>query len=174
MKLKLIKIKINEIYKIVYNKFVDKRGSFQRLFCNKDIEKLKFSLKQINLSKNKTKGTFRGLHYQSKFKEKKIIKVLKGEVIFYLLNINLNSKDYLKMKKIKISEKDDFLIYVTKDYATAYFTLKKNTEILYFMSNYYSPKHSKGINYKDPKIKLKLPFEPKVISKKDKEWKNIK
>ena len=64
------------------------------------------------------------------------------------------------MKKIKISEKDDFLIYVTKDYACM-FTLKKNTEILYFMSNYYSPKHSKGINYKDPKIKLKLPFEPR-------------
>ena len=146
MQFKIVQIKINEIYKIVYNKFIDKRGSFQRLFCNKDFGKLKFNLKQINLSKNKTKGTFRGLHYQSKLKEKKIIKVLKGEIILYLVNINLKSKNYLKMKKIKISEKDNFLIYVTKDYATAYFTLKNNTEILYFMSNYYSPKHSKGIN----------------------------
>ena len=168
MKISIKKTNLKEIYKLKYSKYNDIRGSFQRLFCKKNLRKLKFNLKQINLSKNLKAKTFRGFHYQSKFSEKKIIIVLKGEIIFYAININKKSKDYKKKIKIKISEKDNFSIYVSNNFAVAYLTIKNNSEILYLMGNYYAPKYSQGINFKDPKFKIRLPCTPKVISKKDK------
>ena len=174
MKIKIIKTPLKDINKIVYSKFVDTRGSFQRLFCDIKLKKLKFKVKQINLSTNSKKNTFRGFHYQKKHKEKKIIKVLKGSLVFYVLNINKYSSDYLNTFKIKISDKDNFGLFISDYYATAYFTTKKNTQILYLMNNYYNPKDSRGINFKDPKIKIKLPRKPYVISKKDENWDYIK
>jgi len=170
MDIKIVKTPLNDIHKIVYSKFSDKRGSFQRLFCNSKLNKFKFNIKQINLSKNIKSNTFRGFHYQSKFKEKKIIKVLKGSLIFYVINIDKFSKDYSKSLSFRISENNNFSLYISDKFATAYFTTKPNTHILYLMNNYYMPKFAKGINYKDPRFKIKLPNKPKVISKKDLNW----
>ena len=128
-------------------------------------------MKQINLAKNLKTGTFRGFHYQKKHKENKIIIILKGKIIFYAINIKKFSKNYLKVFKIQISEKNNFGLYIPKNFATAYFTLKPMTEILYYMSDYYYYNDGYGINYKDPKIKIKLPYKPKLISEKDKNWK---
>ena len=168
MKISIKKLALQEIYKLKHPKYTDIRGSFQRLFCNKNLRKLKFNLKQINLSKNLKSKTFRGFHYQSKFSEKKIIKVLKGGIIFYAININKKSKDFKKKFKIKISEKDNFSIYISDNFATAYLTTKPHSEILYLMGNYYAPKYAKGINFKDPQFKIRLPYKPRVISNKDK------
>ena len=52
-------------------------------------------------------------------------------------------------------------------------TLSKNTELLYLMSNFYSPGSAMGIKYNDPKIKIKWPKKPKIISPKDKNLKTL-
>jgi dTDP-4-dehydrorhamnose 3,5-epimerase len=171
MNIKIYKIKSNTIKKIIFSKFIDKRGSFQRIFCKRDLKKIRFNLKQINLAKNLKAKTFRGFHFQKKNKENKIITVLKGKIIFYAININIISKNYLKVFKTEMSEDSNFGLYIPKNFATAYFTLKPMTEIIYYMSNYYYSNDTNGINYKDPKIKIKLPYQPKLISEKDKNWK---
>jgi dTDP-4-dehydrorhamnose 3,5-epimerase len=170
MKLTVKKTKYSRIHKLIYSKFIDNRGKFSRIYCEKTLKKIKFKIKQINISKNTKKGTFRGFHFQSICGESKIFNVLKGEVYFFSLNIKKEDKDYLKHARYKISEKSGFAIHVPKHYATAFLTLKPNTEILYLMNNYYNSKYSKGINFNDPKIKIRLPFKPKIISKKDKNW----
>ena len=170
MDIKIVSTPLADIYKLVYSKFLDKRGTFQRLFCNYQLEQLKFSIKQINLSKNKKPNTFRGFHYQSKYKEKKIVKVLKGSLIFYAINIDKSSKEYSKSFKLKINENSNFALYISDKFATAYFTTEPNTQILYLMNNFYKPVYAKGINYKDPKFNIKLPRRPKIITKKDLDW----
>mgnify|MGYP000891422947 CR=1 FL=1 len=173
MNLHLKKTYYKEINKLCYSQFKDNRGEFLRIFCEKTLKQTKFKIKQINISKNPIKGTFRGFHFQNTFGESKIFNVLKGEVYFYVINIKKENKNYLKGAKFKISEKSRFAIQVPKHFATAFFTLKPNTEILYLMNNYYKPKYAKGINYNDPKIKIKLPSKPKIISDKDKNWRFI-
>ena len=53
-------------------------------------------------------------------------------------------------------------------YATGFLTLSKNTELLYLMSNFFNPESARGIKYNDPKIKIKWPMKPLIISSKDK------
>ena len=170
MNLHLKKTSCKQINKLIYSQFKDNRGEFLRIFCQKTLKEIKFKIKQINISKNPKIGTFRGFHFQNIYREAKIFNVLKGEVFFYAINLDKKNKNYLKKAKFKMSEKSGFAIHVPKHFATAFFTLKSNTEILYLMDNYYKPKYAKGINYNDPKIKIKLPSKPKIISEKDKNW----
>ena len=170
MNLYLKKTSYKEINKLIYSKFKDNRGEFLKIFSQKTLKQINFKIKEINISKNPTKGTFRGFHFQNIYGESKIFHVLKGEVYFFAINLKKKNKSYLKLAKFKISEKSGFAIHVPKHFATAFFTLKSNTEILYLMNNYYKPRYAKGINYSDPKIKIKLPFKPKIISEKDKNW----
>jgi len=89
------------------------------------------------------------------------------------LNINKKSKNYLKFIKIKLNEKIKKSLFVSENYATAFLTLKVNTLIIYYMSNYYNSKHSSGLKFNDPKIGIKWPAKPSSISKKDLNFKKI-
>jgi dTDP-4-dehydrorhamnose 3,5-epimerase len=146
----------------------DNRGSFTRLFCENFLKKTKFKVKQINISKNLKSKTLRGFHYQDgKYAESKIITPIKGKVLLQFININKNSKFYLKKYKITVSDKSNKAMHVPADCATAFMTLKPNTNVLYLMSNFFNPKIAKGIMYNDKKTKVKWPFKPSIISKKD-------
>lgn len=162
---------MNKIKLIKLKKHSDKRGIFRRIFCKEIFKKINsfIDVKQVNLSTNPKRGTLRGLHYQKgKFAEKKIVFCTKGKLFFVALNIDKKSKNYLKYKSFILNEKDNFALFIDKKYATGFITLSKNTELLYLMSNFYSPGSAMGIKYNDPKIKIKWPKKPKIISPKDK------
>ena len=159
--------------KIKFNYFKDERGFFGRLYCKELYKRLgiKVEVVNVNQSFSKISGTTRGLHYQiGKYAEDKILKCTKGSLINYIVNIDKNSKDYLKFCEIKLDESVNILSYVPKGFANGIQTLKPNTELVYFTSNFYYPKYERGLNIKDPKIGIKLKKKINVISKKDKNW----
>lgn len=149
----------------------DHRGYFHRIYCSDFLmkKKIPFKLSQSNISYNKKKGTLRGLHYQiGKKKETKIITCIKGSAQFYLLDIKKNSKTYMNYLKVKLSEKNENIIYVPKGFATGFQTLEKDTTIIYFIDNSYSKEHSRVITFMDKRLNIKLPLKISNISKKDK------
>ena len=167
---------MNKIKLIKLKKHSDKRGVFRRIFCKEIFKKINsfIDVKQVNLSTNPKRGTLRGLHYQKgKFAEKKIVFCTKGKLFFVALNINKKSKNYLKYKSFILNEKDDFALFIDKKYATGFMTLSKNTELLYLMSNFYKPLSSRELRYNDPKLSIKWPSKPKIISDKDKNVKYL-
>ena len=173
--MKILKTKIKGVHIIKISAKKDSRGSFTRLFCEKILKKKKIKIKQINNSINKKIGTTRGLHYQIKpFEEDKIIKCIKGSLVNIIVDMRKKSKTYLKHILIKLDEKKSTMSLVPKGCANGIQTLQKNTEIVYFVSNFYSPLHERGLNYKDPSLQIKLPKKINVMSKKDKKWPYIK
>ena len=64
------------------------------------------------------------------------------------------------------------MLHVPKGCANSFMTLKNNTIIHYYCSQYYHPNYEKGIRYNDSAFKIKWPMKPKIISKKDKNFKN--
>ena len=174
--MRLIKTKIKGVFVIKHNSFKDKRGSFTRLFCEDILKKkVKFNIKQSNISKNRKKYTLRGFHYQiGKYSENKIIRCLKGGIFDIIVDLRKNSKTYAKYVSIKLNHKSNTSIIIPKGCANAFLTLVDNTEVLYYTSNFYNKNFEKGIRYNDPFFKFKWPIEPNVISKKDKKYNNYK
>ena len=169
--MKIIKTKIKGVLIIQNKLFKDNRGYFTESYNLKKFKKLNIKTTlQDNVSFNKKKYTFRGLHYQIKpYAQSKLIRVDEGEILDFILDLRPRSKTYLKMIIIKLSEKDQKQIYIPKGIAHGYLTLKPNTKVHYKVDQYYSPKHEQGINIKDPKLKFKkININKFILNKKDK------
>ena len=169
--MKITKTKIKGVLIIQTKLFKDNRGYFTESYNLKKFKKLNINTTlQDNVSFNKKKYTFRGLHYQIKpYAQSKLLRVDQGEILDFILDLRYRSKTYLKMITIKLSEKDQKQIYIPKGIAHGYLTLKPNTIIHYKVDEYYAPKHEKGININDPKLKFsKININKFILNKKDK------
>ena len=163
--------KIKGLYLIKPLPFKDKRGMLRRVFCKREFKKskLRFDIKQINISENKKIYTLRGMHMQTKpFEESKVISCINGEIYNVVIDLRKNSKTKNKWQSFNLSEENRISLLVPKGCANGYLTLKNNTRVLYFHSEYYAPGYEQNINYNDPYFKVKWPYSPKVISNKDK------
>lgn len=148
------------------NIFKDDRGDIKVLFDNKVLDD--FLIKNIISVQNRKKGTIRGLHYQSRYRQKKIIKVNKGSIFDVFLNINPKDKNYGRAGYIKLDSINNNYLIIDDNYAHGYQTLEDNTEITYFLNNFYKKKYSKIINYNSKILKIKWPLDVSRISNDDK------
>jgi dTDP-4-dehydrorhamnose 3,5-epimerase len=145
-----------------HKKTKDHRGFFSKLISEKLSNKLK-KIKEINLSYTKKKGTIRGLHYQEgKFKETKVIFVIKGKI----LDISVNLKNYKVKSKILCEKKNNFLI-IPENFAHGFQTLEDNTIIIYANTQVYKKKFEKILSPFNENLKIKWPIKKYIISKKD-------
>ena len=168
--MKITRLMISGCYKIFFEPNIDNRGYFTRTYCKKEFKKFGINDKwvQNNLSLNKNKNTLRGLHFQTKpFEEDKLVRCIQGSVVDYILDLRKKSKTYMKLVKIKLSDKNFFSVYVPRGCAHGYITLEKNTILSYFVTNYYKKKNERTFSFFDERLKIKFPIKPKHISKKD-------
>ncbi len=165
-----LKQKIKDVFIIKKEPFEDKRGSFRRNFCKKEFKKfnLNTEIKQTNISVNHKKGTLRGFHYQvSPYGENKTITCISGKIYDIVVDLRKKSKTYLQWQSFELSGKNKESIVVPKGCANAFLSLEKNTILHYFSSQYYSPKHERGIRFNDPFFNFKWPNKIISISDKD-------
>jgi dTDP-4-dehydrorhamnose 3,5-epimerase len=157
-------------YSIELNPLKDNRGYFERLFCKKELSTIGFTkeIVQTNHSYTFKKGTFRGLHFQCPpYTETKIIKCIKGSIYDIAIDIRKGSPTFLHWCGVELTENNNKMLFLPEGYAHGFQTLQDNTELLYFHSEYYNPESEGGLNYKDPILKLVLPFEITDISERD-------
>ena len=148
--------------KIKLNKFDDERGYLLELLPKELKNIFKYSI--ITSSK---KNVIRGLHYDKFLNEKKLIYVLKGEILDVTVNINKNKKIYYNKLK-----KGDAL-FIPSEFAHGYKCIARENVLLYFLSKDYNPKNQKGIFWKDNKLKIKWNIKTPIISTKDKMLPNL-
>ena len=133
----------------------DERGFFSRFYCFdefKDIGVLN-NIAQANISFNKNKYTFRGMHYQvAPHEETKIITCLKGSLIDYVIDLRKEKSSYMKSFQIKLTERDKNALIIPKGFAHGFFTLEDDTEAFYLVDEPFSPEAERGIKWDDPHL----------------------
>ena len=154
MTFKLLKIK----------KFSDKRG-YSQVFEFNQYFKNKF--KRVYFSINKKKGTIRGLHFQKKNKQNKLLIVQEGAIFDVLVNINKKSKNFKKIYTFTLGYKKEFnCIYIPANFAHGFQTLKKNTKLMYLIDQKFEKKNEL-IKFDDKYLNIKWPIRKIIKSKKD-------
>ena len=161
MKIKKTKFKGLTILKGV--KHQDKRAYLRELVLEKLIKK-KFKFQILSVSK---KNVLRGLHFQVKKPQGKIISVLKGEIYDVTVDLRRNSKTFGKYFAIRLSEKNCTSVFVPAGFAHGFLTLKKENIVCYSCTDYRSPKNERSLKYNDPKLKIKWPTKKPIVSTKD-------
>ena len=161
MKIKKTKFKNLIILKGIKHK--DNRGYLRELVLEKLI-KQNFKFQILSVSK---KNVLRGLHFQVKQPQGKLISVLKGEIFDVTVDLRKNSKTFGKYFSIRLSEKNCTSIFVPPGFAHGFLTLKKENIICYSCTEYRSPKNERSLKYNDPKLKIKWPIKKPIVSSKD-------
>ena len=148
----------------------DERGWFARAFCEREYaaQGLNHRIVQANTSFSAIKGTLRGMHYQlAPMAEDKIFRCIRGAIFDAIIDLRPESPTFLKTFTVELTAENRLALYIPKGFAHGFMTLVENTEVFYFVTEFYSPKHERGIRYNDPKFGICWPMEPAVISDKD-------
>ncbi|RED96623.1 dTDP-4-dehydrorhamnose 3,5-epimerase [Marinoscillum furvescens] len=147
----------------------DDRGFFERVICHRELNSINPQFVQVNHSYNKQQGTFRGLHFQyPPFMENKLVKCISGAIVDIVVDLRKNSDTYLKHLMVNLTEENCKSIYIPHGFAHGFLTLKPDTHLIYFHSEYYTPNHEGALNLNDPALEIQLPKDVQVISEKDK------
>ena len=149
------------------NRYYDNRGFFQEIFLEKEFKK-KINFTALAYSK---KNVIRGLHFQLKNKQTKIISVTSGKILDVAVNLKKNSKDFGKIYYFLLNEGDS--VCIPKYFAHGYECLSNNSTILYHLDNYRDPKTEYGIPYNDQTLKIKWKTNKPILSKRDKNHKTF-
>ena len=132
------KQKIKGLFLVKPEPYIDKRGLFRRIYCQKELKrnKIKFNIKQINVSENKNIHTLRGFHYQkSPYGEDKIITCIKGSIHNIVIDMRKKSKTFMAWQSFNLSEMNRLALLLPKGCANAYLTLKKkNMDFIFSLS----------------------------------------
>jgi dTDP-4-dehydrorhamnose 3,5-epimerase len=168
------KLKKNFIIKI--NKVEDKRGFLKREFCQKNFDTILEgkTIRQINSTYTKNKGTVRGLHFQkTPFTEIKIISCTKGKVWDVAVDLRKNSPTFLKYHSVILSKDINESFLIPEGFAHGYQTLSPDCEMLYLHTSDYNKDYEDGINILDPKISIPWPDKISIQSERDKNFPNL-
>lgn len=172
--MKFIKTKLKDLYIIQSEPFEDDRGRFYRILCKNELKEIGHTkeIVQINHSLTTQKGTIRGMHFQYPPKaEIKFVKCINGKVFDVAIDLRKNSPTFLEWYGELLSAKNLKMMYIPEGFAHGFQTLEENSELLYFHTEFYSPKHEGGIRYNDPLIGINWPLEVSYLSEKDKNYK---
>lgn len=155
----------------------DHRGFFSRTFCAQEFEahNLKPTVAQCNVSFNYSKGTLRGMHYQlPPATETKFIRCTRGAIYDVIIDMRPESDTYLQHIGVKLSAENRLALYVPEMFAHGYQALTDETEVIYQVSEFYTPNRERGLRYDDPVLGIEWPLPISEISEKDTNWSLLK
>lgn len=160
------------LYVIEPKVFPDSRGYFMESYHLEDFKKagLDMVFVQDNQSKSK-KGVLRGLHFQKKYSQGKLVRVLSGEVYDVAVDLRINSETYGKYFWVILSSEKKNMFYIPEGFAHGFLVLTEEAEFFYKCTNYYHPEDEGGILWNDKTLNINWPITEDmelVISDKDK------
>ena len=171
-KVEAIKIPIEGLVVVKVATFKDHRGFFSETYNLKAYEDIGIDANfvQDNESFSK-KGVLRGLHFQVKHPQGKLVRVNKGKVFDVAVDLRKESPTFAKWFGLILSEKNHLQFYIPPGFAHGFLSLTDDTHFLYKCTDYYYPELESGIIWNDQTVGIKWPtalVREVIISDKDK------
>lgn len=175
--MKLHKIPIEGAFLIEMNSNRDERGIFTEAFVDQafsDLSEFKFQVFQANLSTSVQAGTVRGLHWQADpYGQAKLVCSAEGVIQDVLVDVRPESKTF-GMKFSPLIFRHHSAVYVPKGVAHGWQALTPGATLLYLVDAPWAPGQERGVRYDDPDVDVKWLLPPRLVSKKDLAWPNLR
>ncbi|MGR3886099.1 dTDP-4-dehydrorhamnose 3,5-epimerase [Pseudomonas sp. 1152_12] len=150
--------------------FGDERGFFYESFNQKVFEEAvgkPVHFVQDNHSKS-AKGVLRGLHYQIKQAQGKLVRVIQGEVFDVAVDLRKSSPTFGQWAGTHLSESNRAQLWIPEGFAHGFVVLSESAEFLYKTTDYWAPEHERSLAWNDADVAIDWPIsEPPTLSAKD-------
>jgi dTDP-4-dehydrorhamnose 3,5-epimerase len=121
---------------------------------------------QDNISYS-SKGVLRGLHYQLRQPQGKLVWAVQGEIYDVAIDIRKDSPTFGKWESVMLSSENHKQIYIPEGFAHGFCVISPSAIVEYKCTNYYAPKEERGILWNDPFLNIDWPVDEPAISDKD-------
>jgi dTDP-4-dehydrorhamnose 3,5-epimerase len=170
--LKYTKLNIPDVILIEPQIFGDERGFFMETWREDEFKKsaADYSFVQDNHSKS-SKGILRGLHYQIKHAQGKLVRVTLGKVFDVAVDLRKNSPCFGKWAGVTLSSENRSMLWVPPGFAHGFYVMSDEAEFIYKCTDYYAPEHEHSIKWDDPDLAIEWPVIEGItplLSAKDK------
>jgi len=150
--------------------FGDDRGYFLETYHEDDFRSAGIACKFVQDNQSKSRmGVLRGLHYQRKFPQAKLVRVISGEVFDVAVDCRQGSETFGKWVGVHLSAENKRQFFVPKGFAHGFLTLSETAEFCYKCDDFYHPEDETGFLYNDPAFAIDWPElpVPYLLSEKD-------
>ena len=161
-----IKTPIPDLFVIEPTVFGDERGFFMESYNKKEFQQIGIDIEfvQDNHSRSK-KGTVRGLHFQAKHPQGKLVRVISGEVFDVAVDLRTGSETFGRWFGEILSAQNKKMMYVPEGFAHGFLVLSENADFFYKCTDYYHPEYEAGILWNDSTIAINWPLREHGIDR---------
>ena len=149
--------------------FSDKRGFFLESFNQRDFEEAigkSVNFVQDNHSCSQ-KGVLRGLHYQIRHPQGKLVRVTRGEVFDVVVDLRRSSSSFGQHTSAPLNSVNHHQLWIPPGFAHGFFVLSETAEFLYKTTDYWFPEHEQTLLWNDPDLQIDWPHVNPQLSPKD-------
>ncbi|SJZ77073.1 dTDP-4-dehydrorhamnose 3,5-epimerase [Anaerorhabdus furcosa] len=158
--------------------FLDERGYFCETYNKSVMYNLGVNIDFVQDNESlSTKGVLRGLHFQKKFSQAKLVRVIQGSVFDVAVDIRSGSPTYGKYFGIELTSENHFQLYIPKGFAHGFVALSDEAIFSYKCTDFYHPEDEGGLLWNDEEIAIDWPIsiiDEIIVSEKDKKHPTFK
>lgn len=149
--------------------FEDARGFFLESYNTRGMAELGISgdFVQDNHSRSQ-RNVLRGLHYQIKQPQGKLVRVVEGEILDVAVDLRRSSPTFANWHAVRLSGANRHMLWIPPGFAHGFLVLSEHAHVLYKATDYYAPEHERTLAWNDPQLKIdwELQGDP-IVSAKD-------
>jgi dTDP-4-dehydrorhamnose 3,5-epimerase len=150
----------------------DGRGQFTRIYCAREFAAhgIALPVAQCSVSSNTSRGTLRGLHYQTApHGEAKLVRCSRGAIHDVIVDIRASSPQRGQHLATLLSQTNARLLFIPEGFAHGFQTLTDDTVVDYMMSTPYEQTAAAGLRWNDPTLAIAWPISEPILSERDRE-----
>jgi len=149
--------------------FGDQRGFFLESYNEKVFAEIGIGGRfvQDNHSSS-SKNVLRGLHYQIKHPQGKLVRVVEGEIVDVAVDLRRSSATFGKWEAVRLSGENKRILWIPVGFAHGFCVVSEKAQVLYKTTDYYTPEFERTLAWNDPNLQIEwgLEGEP-IVSAKD-------
>jgi dTDP-4-dehydrorhamnose 3,5-epimerase len=161
--------RLAEVLLIEPKVFGDSRGFFFESWNEREFERAGIRAKfvQDNHSRSQ-KGVLRGLHYQVRQPQGKLVRVTEGEIFDVAVDIRRSSPTFGTWGSARLSAQSKSMLWIPVGFAHGFCVVSEFAEVLYKTTDFYAPEHERSIAWNDPDLGIDWPLSgAPLLSAKD-------
>jgi dTDP-4-dehydrorhamnose 3,5-epimerase len=164
----LIPTNLPEVLLIEPTVFGDARGFFMESWNRKTLASLGLDLDFVQDNHSRSaRGVLRGLHYQIRQPQGKLMRVTSGAVCDVAVDLRRSSACFGKWTLHELSAENRRMLWIPPGFAHGFLVLSETADFLYKSTDYYAPEHERCLYWNDPAVGIQWPFdgEPSLSGK---------
>lgn len=162
---------ISDVVEIIPRLFGDDRGYFMETWNSEDFLQVGIDVPFLQDNQSRSvQGTLRGLHYQKKHAQGKLVRVIRGEIFDVAVDIRKWSDSFGKWVGRTLTAEKNNMLWIPPGFAHGFYVMSESSEFLYKCTDRYAPEHEAALSWNDPDLNIDWPIiansEP-LLSEKD-------